>query len=139
MESYTGLVLHTQGLTVIRSNFYISLMPSKSHLPRLRACVPFSIALSVSPSLNTDPSCLASLPSKSRLWAPLSQHQSSQVRIYMPEQWLNFFFMDRYRAVTVFFYHICHFDLFLWWPGYGVVFLVLFFLLSLLSRSFVSY
>jgi len=46
------------------------------------------------PSLARDPSCLASLPSNSKLLAPLSQHHSSQVAMCSPGWWLKSFRMS---------------------------------------------
>jgi len=57
-------------------------------------------------SLERDPSCLAFLPSNSRLLAPLSQHQSSQVIMCSPGLWLKSFHIshsslrDRDQVVT---------------------------------------
>jgi len=47
------------------------------------------------PSLARDPSCLASLPSNSKLLAPLSQHRSSQVAMCSPGWQLKSFRMSR--------------------------------------------
>jgi len=53
------------------------------------------MALSMPPSLASDPSCLASLPSNSKLLALLSQHRSSQVTTCSPGWRLKSFRMSR--------------------------------------------
>uniref|UniRef100_A0A663DKG3 Uncharacterized protein n=1 Tax=Aquila chrysaetos chrysaetos TaxID=223781 RepID=A0A663DKG3_AQUCH len=58
-------------------------------------CVFLPIALSMPPSLDRDPNCLASLPSNSTLLAPLSQHRSSQVTMCSPGWRLKSFRMSR--------------------------------------------
>lgn len=62
----------------------LSFMPDRSHLQRLRACALFPMAFSVPPSVERNPSCLASLPSNSRLLALKSQHCSSQWTMCLP-------------------------------------------------------
>jgi len=52
------------------------------------------MALSMPPVLARDPSCLASLPSHSKLLAPLSQHCSSQVTMCSPGWRLKSFCMS---------------------------------------------
>lgn len=52
---------------------------AQSHLRKVKAPISFPRALSMPPSLERDPRCLSSLPTKSRLVAPLSHCQSNQV------------------------------------------------------------
>ena len=101
------MVVHLLGRHMTSSlKGYLSFTLDKSRLQRLRTRVPFPIALSMPPSLERDPSCLASLPSNSRLLAPLSQHRSSQVTICSPGRRLKSFrisrssLRDRDRVVT---------------------------------------
>lgn len=68
---------------------YLSHTAERSHIQMLKDWIPFPIALSKPASLESDPSCLASLPSNSRLLAPLSQRRSSQVMMCSPGQWLK--------------------------------------------------
>jgi len=75
-----SMVVHLPGYHTTSSlKGYLSFTSDRSRFQRLRACVFFPIALPVPPSLARDPSCLASLPSNSKLLALLSQHRSSQV------------------------------------------------------------
>lgn len=62
----------------------LSLMPDRSCLQKLRTSAPFPITLLIPPSLERDPSCLASLPSNSRLLPSLWQNQSGQVTMCSP-------------------------------------------------------
>lgn len=55
--------------------------------PRLKACTPFPVILSILPSLKMNPRCLSFLPIKSRLLTPLCQHQSKQVTIFLCGWW----------------------------------------------------
>lgn len=73
-----SMVAHLAGLNT-RSSLkgYLSLLADKNHCHRIKDCAPFPIALSMPLSLKRDPSCLASLPTKSRLPAPPSQHWSN--------------------------------------------------------------
>lgn len=66
-------------------------MPDRRCLQKLRACVFFPTALSMPPTLDREPRCLASLPSHSKLPALLSQHRSSQVAMCSPGQQLKSF------------------------------------------------
>lgn len=59
----------------LKGYFYFTL--NTNHLKRLRTWVHFTIFFSILPCLETYPSCLASLPSNSKLLVLLSQHQSS--------------------------------------------------------------
>lgn len=56
-----------------------SFEPDRSCLQRVRACAPFPISLSMFPSLEREPRCLASLPSNSWLLIPLFQRWRKQV------------------------------------------------------------
>lgn len=66
------MVVHLAGLnTTCSLKGYLSLMVDSNHCHMVKDCDPFPITLSMPLSLKRDPSWLASLPTKSRLLAPL--------------------------------------------------------------------
>lgn len=75
-----SMVVHLPEL-IIRSSLKgcISLMADECHHHRVKGRVLFPIALSMPLSIERGPSCLASLPTKTRLLVLQSQHWSIQV------------------------------------------------------------
>lgn len=98
-------------------------MPGRNHIQRLRACAPFSIILTMSPSLERNPMC-CTFPSNSRLLTLLTQHWHSQGVCSLYGHWLAYEFFLL---------------LFLLWLPFGVALFIQFLLLFLLRRSFFPY
>lgn len=75
-----SMVVHLPEL-IIRSSLkgYLSLTADECHPHRVKGCVLFPIALSMPLSVERGLSCLASLPTKTKLLVPPSQHWSIQV------------------------------------------------------------
>lgn len=79
-EYFLCMVVNLPGLRA--SSFlkgYFSFLSDRSHLQRLKACLPFAISLSLPPFLERDPNCLDYL----------SQHWCSQVTICWLRWWLR--------------------------------------------------
>lgn len=101
----------------------------------------FIIALSMLISIERDPRSFTSMPSNSRLSAPLSKHQSSQVTMCTPGGGLNLFaYVSAHTEIGIGWIlpHLLLLPPFLVWPFFSTACLVHVFFLPFLLRSFLS-
>lgn len=128
-----SMMVHLPGLNT-RSSLkgFISFMAHKSCHQRVKDYVPSVTAFSVPLSLERYPSCLASLPMKSKLLALPTQEQCSQVAWCSPGQRLQYFCKTRSSFKVGWFLSLPH-------PPIFVMALLSFLLLLLLTHKLISF